>query len=481
LELIPPSWLAFAAKNRTLCGSLAMNENEQDVNRRDFFTAGGSLAAMVAMFEAMEARAQESPGQDAARRTDDSTPPIKMGLIGYGLRGREIARNLAQLPSAPLVAVSDHYGAMLRRAKREAPKAKGYAKHTDLLADENVEAVIIATAPHEHRQIVEEAMKAGKHVYCEAPLGGTIDDARAIAKAGSNPKLNFQAGLQFRSEPQRHFMFPFMRAGAIGKPVQARTQWHKKTDWRRVSPNAAREKAINWRIDPKRSPGLAGEIGMHQIDLVNHFLSLKPASVTGFGSNVHWRQGFGVPDTVNLVYEYENGFSLTQEITLANSFDGEYEVMHGTNSAVMLRGSQAWMYKEADAPLIGWEVYARKMPHYGAPGVVLAAGATTLSKGGKKLYQESTFTQSPLFYSLEAFAYNCHQVKSAVEDFVDTFGEADDDTLRDYLADQLGGTNSLLPAADAAEGFAANVIALKANEAVQTGKRIEINPKELTV
>ena len=184
---------------------------------------------------------------------------------------------------------------------------------------------------------------------------------------------------------------------------------------------------------------------------------------------------------MNLVYEYENGFSLTQELTLSNSFDGEYEVMHGTNSAVMLRGTQAWMYKEADAPLIGWEVYARKMPHYGSPGVVLAAGATTLGKSGKKLYQESTFTQPPLFYSLEAFAYNCHQVKTAVKDFTDTFGEADADTLRDFLKDQLGGTNSLLPAADAADGFTANAIALKANEAVRESKRIAITKADLAV
>jgi len=220
---------------------------------------------------------------------------------------------------------------------------------------------------------------------------------------------------------------------------------------------------------------------MHQVDLVNHLLNLTPVAVNGFGNTVQWRDGRQVPDTVNLVYEYENGFSLTQELTLSNSFDGEYEVMHGTNSAVMLRGAQAWMYKEADAPLIGWEVYARKMPHYGSPGVVLAAGATTLGKGGKKLYQESTFTQSPLFYSLEAFAYNCHQVRTTITDLLDTFGEADNDTIREFLKEQLGSTNSLLPAADAIDGYQANVMALKANEAVNTGKRVEITEKDLTV
>ena len=124
-----------------------MSEQKQDVNRRDFIAAGSSLAAMAAMMQAFEARAQESGGESTARRTDDSTPPIKMGLIGYGPHGREIARNLAQLPSAPLVAISDTYGPMLRRSKREHPKAKGYAKYQDLLTDKNVEGVIIATAP----------------------------------------------------------------------------------------------------------------------------------------------------------------------------------------------------------------------------------------------------------------------------------------------------------------------------------------------
>ena len=68
-----------------------------------------------------------------------------------------------------------------------------------------------------------------------------------------------------------------------------------------------------------------------------------------------------------------------------------------------------------------------------------------------------------------------------MEDFINTFGEADSETIASYIADQLDDTNSLLPAATAAEGFAANVIALKANEAVNAGKRVEIAKDELTI
>ena len=113
--------------------------------------------------------------------------------------------------------------------------------------------------------------------------------------------------------------------------------------------------------------------------------------------------------------------------------------------------------------------------------MVLAAGATTLGKGGKKLYQESAFTQTPIFYSLEAFAYNCHQVKTTVADLIDTFGEVDNETVVEFLKEQLAGTNSLLPAAGSVEGYQANVIALKANEAVNTRKRVEITAADLAI
>ena len=72
-------------------------------------------------------------------------------------------------------------------------------------------------------------------------------------------------------------------------------------------------------------------------------------------------------------------------------------------------------------------------------------------------------------------------MKTTVADFVETFGEADNETLRAFLKDQLNGTNSLLPAATAADGFVANAIALKANEAVNTGKRVGITDADLTV
>ena len=137
-------------------------------------------------------------------------------------------KTLATIPSAPVVAVSDTYPTYLRRGLRGAPKAMGYPSHTELLADENVQAVVVATPTHLHREVALAALEAGKHVYCEAPMAHTIDDARAIAKAAeASPKLSFQVGLQTRSDPQRHFLIDFVRTGAMGKNALAKGQWHK--------------------------------------------------------------------------------------------------------------------------------------------------------------------------------------------------------------------------------------------------------------
>ena len=68
-----------------------------------------------------------------------------------------------------------------------------------------VQGVFVATPTYLHKDIVIAALQAGKHVYCEAPMASTIEDARAIAQAAQAAgRLHFQVGQQLRSDPQRH-------------------------------------------------------------------------------------------------------------------------------------------------------------------------------------------------------------------------------------------------------------------------------------
>ena len=125
------------------------------------------------------------------------------------------------------------------------------------------------------------------------PIAATVDDARAIAQAAKAAgKVNFQCGLQARSDPQNHFLLVnHVRAASYGKPVMARSQWHKKQSWRRASPNPEREKAVNWRLNKEISTGLIGELGIHQLDLITWFLNQRPAGVSGLGGILNWNDG----------------------------------------------------------------------------------------------------------------------------------------------------------------------------------------------
>jgi predicted dehydrogenase len=445
-----------------------------DFNRRDFLK-GSSLATLVALMGGTEILVPSALGQENPASTLSGVP-LKVGVIGCGVWGREILNTLARLASADVVAICDTYPAMLRRSKELAPKAENIADYRKILAHKEIPAVIIATPSHQHKDLVIEALDAGKQVYCEAPLAHRIEDARAIAIAAKKASSQyFQPGLSLRSDPQRAFLVPFLRAGAAGRTIKARTQWHKKDSLRRASANAAREKELNWRLSSETSPGLLGEFAVHQLDNISWFLDRRPTAVTGFGSTILWNDGRDTPDSVMAVYEYARGALATSEVTLGNSFDSDFEMLYGTDAAVMLRGNKAWMFKEVDAPLLGWEVYARKDTFYKETGIALVANATKLKAQGDKPIEDAPFTNTPLYYGLEAFIWNADIVQSGVKEFEESFGTDDKEALAEALK-QLTVNNK--PAATWQDGYDATVAALKGTEAVKKKARLEI-PEEL--
>ena len=448
-------------------------------NRRDFLNSSASGFAMAMAGGAILEFTPGVLGQREEALKSDSTPPVNVGLIGCGVWGRELLKTLATIPNAPVVAVSDTYPAYLRRGLRGAPKAKGYPSHNELLADEDVRAVVVATPTHHHREVVLAAIQAGKHVYCEAPMAHEIEDARTIAKAAeAAPKLNFQVGLQTRSDPQRHFLIDFIRTGAMGKNALAKGQWHKKTSWRRVSPNAARQKELNWRLEHNLSLGLIGEIGVHQVDALGWFMNERPVAVNGFGSIIQWNDGRKVPDTIQAVFDYPSGARTMYDCTLANSFDASYDMIYGSYAALMMRGARAWMFKEADSPLLGWEVYAKKNSFFMETGISLVANATKLTNHSDDPNKDPEGTKPSRFHALETFAKNCYKHQVAVEDFEALFGDDDPGALAEHLAET---NKNKRPYATYQDGYESIVIAAKANEAINSGRRVEWNENEYSL
>jgi predicted dehydrogenase len=259
------------------------------------------------------------------------------------------------------------------------------------------------------------------------------------AKAAS--KQVFQVGHLYRSEPTHRSVFQFIRSGALGKPVMARAQWHTKQSWRRASPNQERERAQNWRLDADVSTGLIGEVGLQQLDMAFWIMQALPTSVTGAGQVMLWDDGREVPDTIQTIFAFPNEARLIYDATLASSFDGEYDLYFGSASTIMLRDSKAWMFKEVDAPMLGWEVYARKDTFYKEQGIALVANATQLDAQNQDPAADDPNVETPLWYALKEFMDNIN------------FGPYP-------------------PSAGYQEGYQAAVVAIKAHEAIMQNTTI---------
>ena len=413
-----------------------------NLTRRRFLMMG-SMTPLVGYSEAVDL--SDKSAYAAAHTHPPADEKVNCALIGFGEWGREIASTLGRLPEANLMAICDTYEVMLRRAQRSVPDASRHSDYRELLDNPDVQAVIVATPTHLHKDIVINALDAGKNVYCEAPIASSLEDAKAIAKAAENASGQiFQSGLLYRSEPQYRSVFGFIRSGALGRPSMARMQWHTKQSWRRASPNAEREIAQNWRLDETVSTGLIGEVGMQQLEAAAWFLDERPVSVTGFGHVAFWDDGRKVPDTVQAVFELPGGVRMVYDATLVSSFDAAYELYYGSNSTIMLRDSKAWMFKEVDAPLLGWEVYARKDRFYKEEGIALVANATKLDAQAADPADDDPNVESPLWYALKEFMDNHF------------FGPYP-------------------PSSDYMRGYESAVIGIKANEAIMNNTKVMLD------
>ena len=446
-------------------------------NRRDFLKSG-SVATLMTMLGGVELVAQTN--QTVTTPGEEIPPqPTTVAVIGLGTWGREIMNNLARMKVAIIAGLCDNYEASLNRVAKDFPKTFKTKDYHEILSKPEIKAVVVATPTHLHKQIVIDALKAGKHVYCEMPLAHTIEDARAIAEAAkAAPKQKFQAGLQLRSDdggdPKgiggRYWALKFVKTGAIGKPLMVRSQWHAKTSWRAASSNAEREKALNWRLDKAVSLGLMGEIGVHQLDQTTWFLRQLPVAITGFGGVMSYQDGREIPDTVQAIVEYPGGVRLSYDATLGNSFDAAYDIFYGSDAAMMIRDNREWLFQEVDCPQMGWEPYSRKEAFYKASGIVLAANASKLvvkPKAGESPGPENT----PIYFALDNFLRNTVDLDNKIEGSAELLKD-DPSAINDVLADV-----KKRPSAGYVEGLQATIIGIKANEAVLTGKRVELNPK----
>lgn len=108
--------------------------------------------------------------------------PVRVGVVGYGYWGPNLARNVAQAVETDLVAVADLSASRLAQARKAHPLAVLTTDIDELLEDRTIEALVIATPPETHHALVRRALLAGKHVLVEKPLATSAADAEDLAE-----------------------------------------------------------------------------------------------------------------------------------------------------------------------------------------------------------------------------------------------------------------------------------------------------------
>tara|TARA_R110002072_G_scaffold2288_10_gene18961 strand:- start:24446 stop:25681 length:1236 start_codon:yes stop_codon:yes gene_type:complete len=405
-------------------------------DRRTFLT--GTLAGAAAL--ALQPELFAGPPRLGA--------PLTVAVVGCGRQGLALLAELGKFDQVTVVGICDTVAGRLRRGSRRAKGSQSFASHGEMLDATKPDAVFVATPTHLHRAIVLDAIAAGCHVYCEAPLAHTAEDTLAIAAAARGAETVFHAGMPGRTNPIYKLARSFYKSGAIRDGVALRAQHHDKNSLRVAASDPADEKALNWKLDPDVSLGLAGEYGTHQYDVMHWFTDQYPTSVRGSGHVLAWNDGRTVADTVTTEMTFERGLRLVWDATLGNSYEGTSELICGTMGSIRLAWTAGWMFKEADAATQGWEVYANRQAFHNDEGITLIADATKLASQGK-LKEGIGLPNPPTYYAVEAF------LKSATE------GQP--------------------VACTAAEGARATLIAIAAHRAVTTGETIAIDPKDLEV
>ncbi len=405
-----------------------------DIDRRSFLAQSAGLAAGVAILPSLST----AMGSLAA--------PVRVGVIGCGRQGRSIIAELASLPDVTLAAICDSEPGRLSAGERRAREAKTHSDHKQMLDDPAIDAVFIATPTHLHRGVAEDAIAAGKHVYCEAPLAHTVEDTKAIAAAARGSDRVFQVGYLARANPVYQLARTFFASDAVRTLVSMQASRARKTTWRTPARDPETERRLNWRLDPELTTGLSGEWGSHQFDVFHWYTGTYPEKVSGLGSIRVYEDGREVDDTIALSLQFPGGAVLGYDATLANSYGGTSELFRGENASIRLAWSHGWMFKEADAPTQGWEVYANRQQFHNDEGITLIAGATKLAEQGK-LKEGVGLPHTPLWYGVESF------LKSVTE-----------------------GTEVACSAAEAARS---TIVGIRAHEAVTTGTTVEIDPADL--
>jgi scyllo-inositol 2-dehydrogenase (NAD+) len=214
---------------------------------------------------------------------------LNVGLIGLGRLGRVYARDLSsRIEATRLTAVADTNGSLAREVAEQFDVPRAYDAADRLIADPGVDAVVIVSPTHTHRDVVNAALAARKPTFCEKPPAISLADAGEMAAAGERTGTFLQMGFMRRFDPGYAAAKRQIDEGRIGRPVV-----FKATSRDPFPPSLEY-------ANPKSSGGIFVDMGIHDFDLARWFMG-DVGSVQAAGATLVFPELATVGDRDNVI------------------------------------------------------------------------------------------------------------------------------------------------------------------------------------
>ena len=331
-------------------------------SRREFVGIGAAVAGASILGD------PALPRTDVLLRAEKLAPAserVRFGMIGIGMQGNSLLGQSIQLPDVECAAACDLYDGrhVLAReiVRADLPVTRRYQ---ELLDNRNIDCIVAAVPDHWHKQIVVDAVSAGKDIYCEKPMSHTPADGVAMLEAARRSGRILQIGSQRVSSRICAQAREMIKQGAIGDLMLVEG-WLGRNDptgaweyppppdlsprnldwdtWQGTVPKRAFDPKIfaRWRCWKEYGTGVAGDLLVHLVSGMLYMLDMNrpPTQAMSVGGIRRWPDGRNMPDVHAVSYYYGDlpvylRLNLGTEMPETYRFQGSKGILEVTGSSI---------------------------------------------------------------------------------------------------------------------------------------------------
>ena len=334
--------------------------NKPDLSRREFLKDSAVGVAGVAALSGLD-----------GSRVLGANDRIRVAVLGSGGRAQDVMSKFKMFPDNEIVAVCDVYEPHRMSAlKLAAAGAKTYLDYREVLDRKDVDAVLIGSPDHWHKQMLVDSVRAGKDAYLEKPIIHAIEEGAEMVRAVQETKRVVQTGTQQRSWEHYIRGKQIVDSGKLGKIIYVHTYWYQnylawtaeppridtsKLDWKRWLGSAPDQpfdpqKFALWRHYWDFGGGILTDLLTHWIDVIQWYMN-QPAPKTATTTGQTYLFKWEAPDAVTTALEFPGNFMVAFTGAYNHSIDDGGIEFRGSQATLKIDRAHLAVYPEGKA----WE------------------------------------------------------------------------------------------------------------------------------